>query len=93
MATNQTEENARKDVTLFALSTCVWCKKTKALLEEMAVPHRRIDVDLLKGEERERALAELKRFNPLCSFPSLVVDQSTCIVGFDEARIKEAFKR
>ena len=50
-------------------------------------------MDLLEGAEREKALDELKRFNPRCSFPSLVVNRSTCIIGFDEPKIKEALKR
>ena len=80
-------------VMLYTLSTCIWCKKMKDLLQEMNVGYEYIDVDLLQGEERERAIEELKRFNPGCSFPSLVVDNSQCIVGYDETRVKEALKR
>jgi len=92
MQMNQIDGKNRGEVTLFTLSTCIWCKKTKALLQEMAVAYRFVDVDLLEGAEKEKALEELKRFNPLCSFPSLVVNDTTCIVGFDETKIKEALK-
>ena len=92
MEMNRIDGKDRGDVALFTLSTCIWCKKTKALLQEMAVAYRFVDVDLLDGAQREKALEELKRFNPLCSFPSLVVNNSTCIVGFDEKKIKEALK-
>ena len=92
MQTNQIDGKNRGEVTLFTLSTCIWCKKTKALLQEMAVAYKFVDVDLLEGIEKEKALEELKRFNPLCSFPSLVVNNTTCIVGFDETKIKEALK-
>ena len=92
MEMNRIDRKDRGDVALFTLSTCIWCKKTKALLQEMAVSYRFVDVDLLESTQREKALEELKRFNPLCSFPSLVVNNSTCIVGFDEKKIKEALK-
>jgi glutaredoxin len=92
MEMNRIDGKDRGDVTLFTLSTCIWCKKTKALLQEMAVAYRFVDVDLLDGAQREKALEELKRFNPLCSFPSLVVNNSTCIVGFDEKKIKEVLE-
>ena len=92
MQMNQIDGKNRGEVTLFTLSTCIWCKKTKALLQEMAVAYKFVDVDLLEGIEKEKALEELKRFNPSCSFPSLVVNSTTCIVGFDEAKIKEALK-
>jgi len=77
---------------LYTLSTCIWCKKTKALLQEMNVSYDYVEVDLLEGEERESALEDLKRFNPGCSFPSLVVNNSKCIVGYDENKIREALK-
>ena len=92
MEMNRIDGKNRGEITLFTLSTCIWCKKMKALLQEMAVAYQFVDVDLLEVAEKEKALEELKRFNPLCSFPSLVVNNSTCIVGFDETKIKEALK-
>jgi len=44
-------ENKGK-VILYALSTCVWCKKTKRLLNQLGVDYYFIDVDLL-GRDRE----------------------------------------
>ncbi len=78
-------------VKLFTLSTCVWCKKTKALLKDMDVAYEYVDVDLLQGPERETVLDELKTFNPRCSFPSLVL-KDACIVGYQEERIREALQ-
>lgn len=78
-------------VVLYALSTCGWCKKTKGLLKDLKVEFYYIDVDQLKGEERTEAMEALKKWNPRCSFPSLVLNDSQCIIGFDEIRIKEAF--
>jgi glutaredoxin-like protein NrdH len=80
----------RSDLVLYALSTCVWCKKTKAFLSDLRVDYDYVNVDELAGQEREQALAELQRWNPKCSFPSLVVNSETCVVGYDEEKIKEA---
>jgi glutaredoxin-like protein NrdH len=80
----------RSDLVLYALSTCVWCKKTKAFLSDLRVGYDYVNVDELAGQEREQALAELQRWNPKCSFPSLVVNSETCVVGYDEEKIKEA---
>jgi glutaredoxin len=91
MEMNRIEGNDHGAIKLFTLSTCVWCKKTKALLRGMGVSYEYVDVDLLAGEAREKALDELKTYNPNCSFPSLVVGEQ-CIVGFDEGRIKEALQ-
>ncbi len=92
MEMNHIEGSDRGRLRLFTLSTCIWCKKTKALLKELDVGYEYIDVDTLDGAEREGALEELKRFNPQCSFPSLVLDNGACIVGFREADIRKALK-
>jgi glutaredoxin-like protein NrdH len=75
---------------LYALSTCVWCKMTKALLEKLEVGFDYVYVDQLQGEEKERALDEIRRWNPRCAFPSLIVHGENCIVGYKEDEIKAA---
>ena len=78
-------------VTLYALSTCIWCKKTKELLSSLGVGFNYIYVDLLKGNDRSKMVEEVKKYNPACSFPTLVVGDK-CIVGYKEKEIKEALK-
>ncbi len=75
-------------ITLFALSTCGWCKKTKKLLAELGVEHHFVDVDLLEGELQEEILKEMEEWNPRRTFPTLVVNDQ-CVVGFKEDKIKE----
>jgi glutaredoxin len=60
---------------LYALSTCPWCRRTKALLGELGVAYDFTDVDLLEGAEKEATLDEVKRHNPGCSFPTLVMSK------------------
>ena len=79
----------RGSIRLFALSTCIWCKKTKELLSSMGVAFDFIYVDLLKGEQRSEAIAEVKKYNPSMSFPTLIIGEK-CIVGLKEKEIKEA---
>ncbi len=78
-------------VKLYALSTCIHCKRTKELLEEKNVDYDCVYVDLLKGEERNEILNKVKEFNPRLSFPTLVVGDK-CIVGFRKEEIEEALK-
>ncbi|HOO54111.1 MAG TPA: glutaredoxin family protein [Methanothrix sp.] len=90
MGFEHVEGENRGKVTLYALSTCVWCKKTKKLLQDLGVEYSYIYVDLLKGDERKRTLEEVKRHNPNTSFPTTVIDEDMCIVGYKEKEIKEA---
>jgi glutaredoxin len=77
-------------VTLFALSTCVWCKRTKQLLNNLGVGYDYVFVDLLHGAEKDDAMNEIKKWNPNCSFPTMVINDEKCIVGFKEAEIRAA---
>jgi len=47
------------------------------------------DVDLLEGEERASILEDVRRINPRCSFPTIIIGD-TVIVGFQEDKIREA---
>ena len=79
----------RGKVMLYALSTCGWCRRTKALLSDLGVEYDYVDVDLLKGKEQDDAMEEVKKFNPDCNFPTIVIDDQKCIVGFKEDEIRE----
>jgi glutaredoxin-like protein NrdH len=76
-------------VVLYALSTCIWCRRTRRFLERNGVAFDFIYVDLIEGRERDEALAEVRRWNPSASFPTLVVDGSQCVVGARQEKIKE----
>lgn len=78
-------------ILLYALSTCVWCRKTKQLLDQLGVDYNFVEVDLLTGAERAQVMEEIKKLNPRCSFPTLTIDDQ-CIIGFDEQKIKGALK-
>jgi glutaredoxin len=90
MGMDHVEGKSGKQLILYTLSTCIWCKKTKELLHELNVGYDHVEVDLLDPDEKDKVIEEIKKFNPRCSFPSLVVDGKDCIVGFDEQKIKEA---
>jgi glutaredoxin-like protein NrdH len=81
--------NPGRNVVLYALSTCQWCRKTKELLKDLNIEYYYIDVDTTEGEEREQLLSDLGKYNPDRSFPTIVIDDSDFIVGFDEDKIKE----
>jgi glutaredoxin len=86
------EGRNRGKIVLYALSTCVWCNKTKKLLADLGVEYSYVYVDLLKGEDRKSALDDVKRHNPKATFPTTVIDDEKCIIGFKEKEIKEALR-
>jgi glutaredoxin len=78
-------------VKVYTLSTCGHCKATKKLLDECTVQYDFTDVDLLEGSERAAVLEDVKKFNPACSFPTIIIGDKV-IVGYKENEIKEALK-
>lgn len=76
-------------VKIFSLSTCSHCKSAKKFLGDCTIKYDFIDVDLLEGDERKAILADVKKFNPKCSFPTIIIGE-TVIVGYKEKEIKEA---
>lgn len=88
---DNTPENGSENpnVKVFSLSTCSHCKSTKQLLSDCTIKYEFVDVDLLEGEERKAILEDVRKFNPKCSFPTIIIGNKV-IVGFKENEIKEA---
>jgi len=47
-------------------------------------------VDLTQGDERDRLREEVRKWNPSVSFPTMVINNERCIVGFKDEEIRQA---
>jgi glutaredoxin len=79
----------QKRVKMYTLSTCSHCRAAKALMSSLGIKYDYVDVDLLEGSARAAAIEEVKKINPLCSFPTILIGD-TVIVGNKEDKIREA---
>jgi glutaredoxin-like protein NrdH len=79
----------QRPVKMYSLSTCSHCKATKKFLDDCKVKYDFTDVDLVEREERLAILEDVKKWNPRCSFPTIIIGDKI-IVGFKEDEIKEA---
>jgi glutaredoxin len=75
-------------VKMYTLSTCHHCKAAKKFMAQCGVAFEFTDVDLLTGAEREAVLAEVRRLNPECSFPTIVIGDQV-VVGNNEEQIRK----
>lgn len=82
--------SGKHSIMLYALSTCVWCKKTKRLLNDLGLAYQFIDVDELSGGDKAEVMKELGKFGLGYSFPTMIIDSKEYIVGYKEDQIKEA---
>jgi glutaredoxin-like protein NrdH len=85
--------NKSRQIMLYALSTCGWCQKTKKLLDDLGVAYDYEYVDQLQGEERQEVIRKVTAWNPNCNFPTLVLDNKKCIIGYKEDEIREALQK
>jgi len=76
-------------VFMYALSTCVWCKRTKQFLKDSAVAHEYVDVDLEDPENRRKIEKDLAS-RGCYSYPALIIDGKRLIAGFKIDEMKEA---
>ena len=79
----------QEDVKIYTLSTCSHCRATKQFLNECEIKYDFTDVDILQGEERKAVLDDIRKVNPKCSFPTIIIGDKV-IVGFKEDEIREA---
>ncbi|MDF1537111.1 MAG: glutaredoxin family protein [bacterium] len=74
---------------LYTLSTCVWCRRMKRWLDQKGFEYSYVDVDLAPDREHEAIMDEVRKWNPSCSFPTVVINDQECFSGFDPERLEE----
>jgi len=77
-------------VTVYALSTCVWCKMTKQFLSDSDVSYEFVDVDLLDEDDKHKVHETITSKGGSLSYPTTIVDDKTVITGFRKDKLKEA---
>ncbi|MBF0505753.1 MAG: glutaredoxin family protein [Nitrospirae bacterium] len=68
-------EDQKKKVRVYALSTCPACKKVRRFLDSHDIIYECIEVDMLDSGEQWLASKELKKYNPLATFPTVVIEE------------------
>jgi glutaredoxin-like protein NrdH len=82
---------ADRDIILYSLTTCIFCKRTKEFLDECGAKYECVLVDQLQGDEHKKVVEDIKKVNPKLSFPTLVID-GEAIIGFKQDQIEEALR-
>ncbi len=73
----------------YGLSTCVWCRRTRKFLEDQQVQFDYVYIDKLEGQERAEAIEQVRNWNAAVSFPTVVIGDSVCVVGYKPEKLKE----
>jgi glutaredoxin len=62
-----------KKVSMYTLSTCPWCRKTKKFFTERNIPFDYIDYDLADDETQKRILTDMERHGA-SAFPYVIIE-------------------
>ncbi|WXG39610.1 MAG: glutaredoxin family protein [Candidatus Freyarchaeum deiterrae] len=79
-------------VLMYAISTCVWCRRTKQLLKENSVEYEYVDVDLCEKDDYDQIRKDIVNRGGVLSFPVLIIDDNKLINGYRVDDIKEALE-
>jgi glutaredoxin-like protein NrdH len=79
-------------VTIYALSTCVWCKLTKQYLKDSDVEYEYVDVDFLDDQEKTKVHQTITGKGGSLSYPTTIVDDKIVITGFRKDKFKEVLE-
>lgn len=85
-------KNNKHKVLMYALSTCVWCKRTKKFLTDKEVEFEYVDVDLCEEEDKEKIRKDILKRGGNLTYPTIIVDGKRLITGYSEDEIKEALE-
>lgn len=78
------------EIFLLALSTCHWCMKGKAWLNENKYHYKFVDVDKIETEERINFKREVsKLFNTMVRYPFIIINGKKFYAGYNPDEWKE----
>ncbi len=76
-------KNAINELTVFALSTCGFCRRGINFLKENEMKFRYVYIDKIEFEKKSKLKKDLQeKFNKRVAFPFLVCNDEKAIVGF-----------
>lgn len=76
-------------VLLYALSTCMWCQRTKAFLQQHAVAYEYIDVDLQDRMTKHNIIQDILKRGGQLTYPTIIIDDTILIQGHHLDKLTE----
>ena len=77
------------NIKFYGLSTCIHCKHAMTYLDGRGLKYDKTLVDLLDGDDYDKAVEDVRKINPNLSFPTILVDDKHVVVGFQQEKLDE----
>lgn len=79
-------------VLMYALSTCIWCKRAKRFLSNHRIEYEYIDVDLISQEDREHIERDIIDRGGHLLFPTIIVDNKKLLINPREQELRQVLE-
>jgi len=81
-----------KKVTIYALSTCLWCRKSKKYFEDRNVPFEAVDYDKQDDAVQEKMMEEMRGAGCTGAFPFIKIGDA-CVQGYAPDEFEKLLER
>ncbi len=82
---------AARKLSVYALSTCAFCKRGMQYLKDNDLAYRYVYLDQLDFDLKREVKAELKaKFGDIKLYPILTIDDDTALTGYTQEKWAEA---
>jgi glutaredoxin len=80
-----------KKVSMYTLSTCPWCRKTKKFFKDKNIPFDYVDYDLANEAEQEKISKDMMKYTGHIAFPFVRIGDEV-IIGYNPERYEQLTK-
>ena len=85
-------KNDKHKVLMYAISTCVWCKRAKRFLKNQVVEFEYVDVDLCSIIELREIKDDILKRGGKLIYPTIIIDNHILMTNPSEEKLKEALE-
>ncbi len=77
------------EIKMYALSTCIWCRKCKTFFDNSGIAYSYCYIDLLPQEEQDEIEEMLGEHTTIISYPIVFAEGHDIVVGYNENKLKK----
>lgn len=78
-------------ISMYTLSTCPWCRKTKKFFKDRNIPFDFIDYDLAGETEQNRIASDMIKYTGHIAFPLVKIGDQV-IIGYNPERYEQLLR-
>lgn len=85
-------KHSKHKVLLYAISTCGWCKRAKAFLNENSVQYEYLDIDTCNSEDQNKSMNDILNRGGRLAYPTIIVDDELLLTGPTPEKLREVLE-